>query len=178
MPAGRAAAQKLVILALGLGAIGLGVAACGDSTAKEQAAATKARVDANWRAGLTRWHRQMLGALNGISILLSSAAGVELLQASDRKTDTKLTHFDETLARCSAVVRELGPAPAELVEARKAALRACADLETGARLVEDGVKALRQGGSAGRFNRATTPLSTGQDEMSVAARSARRAPPP
>lgn len=173
MLAGRAAASTLVILALGLGAT-----ACGSSGAKKPLKATQVAADARWRLGIALWHKQMLGALDGISIMLSSAAGISLLEAADHTTVAKLDGLNQTLSECSAALAALGPVPSELVEAQQTASRACGNLERGAGLVAAGVKALQHGGGARFFNRATTPLSTGQDEMSVATRQVHQTPPP
>jgi hypothetical protein len=178
MLAGHASVRKVAVLALGLGALGLGATGCGNSAAKKQAAVAQAQADAQWRTGLAAWHKSMLGALNGMSILFSSAGPVQLLQASDRKVGARLAGYDETLAGCSAMVEALGPAPADLVEARKTALRACKNLEQGAKLVEAGVKQLQHGLGVTLFDDATTPLSAGQDGMVVAASEARRVAPP
>ena len=172
MRAGGAAAGTLVILALVLGTTG-----CGDN-ATEQAAAAQAQADAHWRAGVVQWRKEMLGALNGISLLFSTQSSAQLLLAADPKTEARLDGLDATLAGCSAVISGLGPAPVALADARRSALQACGDLETGARFVKSGIKDLQGGLGGDLVNRATEPLSDGQSELDVAVSEARHAPSP
>jgi hypothetical protein len=173
MRAGGAVAGTLVVLAFVLGTTG-----CGDSAKKKEAAAAQARAAAHWRAGLVLWRKEMLGALNGISLLFSNKDSVQLLLAADPKTGARLDGYDATLAGCSAVISGLGPAPVELADARRSALQACASLETGARLVRAGMKDLQGGLGSDVVSRATVPLSAGQNELDVAASEARHAPSP
>jgi hypothetical protein len=120
----------------------------------------------------------MLGALNGISLLLSAERPIELLQAADPATDAALEGFERSLARCSEVLHRLGPAPPALADARRFALRACVSLEAGSRLVETAVQGLRRGLGGEGFNLVVDPLTAGQNEMDIAATQARRAPSP
>jgi hypothetical protein len=168
MRVGRASALALVVLA-----VALGTAACGNGGEKKQTAAAQARASAHWRAGLVRWNKQMVGALNGISLLFARPGPVELLQAADAPTGDRLAGFDNTLARCSAVVEALGPVPAGFEQAHEIALRACSSLEAGARLVQAGVTALQHGIGPGSLDRATASLSAGQNELSAVTASLR-----
>jgi hypothetical protein len=172
MRAGRAAALTLALLA-----VALGTTACGESTKQKQAAAAQARADAAWRAGIGRWNREMRAALNGMSLLFSRPGPVQLLQAADRKTGAQLARFDETLAHCSATVEALGQVPDGLTQAHELALRACANLEDGIRLVESGVSALQQGLGSELIDRASAPLGAGQDELSAVAAALRKPSP-
>jgi len=173
MRAGGAAAGTLVILALVLGTTG-----CGDNAKKEQAAAALAQADGHWRAGVVQWRKEMLGALNGISLLFSTQSSAQLLLAADPKTEAKLDGLDATLAGCSAVISGLGPAPVELADASRSALKACANLESGVRLIRAGLKDLQGGLDGDLMGRATAPLSDGQSELDVAVSEARHAPSP
>ena len=153
----RTAAVALAALACGLGA-----AACGgDGTSKEQEAADR-RAEARWVAGLTRWSSDMLGALNGISVLLGRAESVTRLQRGEARTSAQLERFEQTLAGCTAAIARRGPPPDALRGVRQEALRACRNLERGARLVRNGVAVWQDGGGIGALDSAYYALGSGQ----------------
>ncbi len=163
-------------LTLGLLTLLVAAAACGSGGGK-QVDTAEARAVLHWRAGLVRWNRQMIAALNGLSVLFSEPGPVARLAASDPATGAKFASLDETLADCSARVSALGPAPPGLEVAHDIALRACVSLERGARLARAGVSSLQRGLGSIALDRATEPLSTGQSELSAAA-TALRSPSP
>ena len=171
MKVARASALTLVLLTLLVAA-----AACGGGGGK-QGNTAEARAVVHWRAGLVRWNRQMIAALNGLSVLFSQPGPVTRLAASDPDTGARFASLDGTLADCSARVSALGPAPPGLEVARRLALRACVNLERGARLARAGVSSLQRGLGSIALDRATEPLSTGQNELSAAATALRSSSP-
>ena len=124
----------------------------------KQVDTAEARAVLHWRAGLVRWNRQMIAALNGLSVLFSEPGPVARLAASDPATGAKFASLDETLADCSARVSALGPAPPGLEVAHDIALRACVSLERGARLARAGVSSLQRGLGSIALDRATEPF--------------------
>ena len=113
MKVARASALTLVLLTLLVAA-----AACGGGGGSMDTA--EARAVVHWRAGLVRWNRQMIAALNGLSVLFSQPGPVTRLAASDPGTGARFASLDGTLADCSARVSALGPAPPGLEVARTA----------------------------------------------------------
>ena len=150
------AAVALAALACGL----LGTA-CGGGASEEQAA-SDGQAQARWQTGLTRWSDDMIRALNGISVLLAHAASVDRLKSGEPRTSARLARFERTLAGCRAVIARLGSPPNALAAVRQRALRACASLESGARLMRDGVVVWRNGGGIGALDRAYYVLGSGQ----------------
>ena len=61
-------------------------------------------------------------------------------RAASARTTAQLARFERTLAGCTGEIARLGPAPDALTTVRRDALRACRSLESGARLVRDGVE--------------------------------------
>ena len=164
MRARHGAAFTLAILALALG-----TSACGGSAAEQTTTSAAVRTaEAHWRAGLLRWHRSMLGALNGISIVFSTDAGVAALQTSGTRGYRELTRDEHALATCSIILGRLGPAPESFAAARNYAVKACANFEKGEKLVEAAVREVRNSTPLDPLQAATGPLSTGESEMNAA----------
>jgi hypothetical protein len=160
----RSAACALAVLALLLGA-----AACGESRARSrQDAAAAARAATHWRAGLTSWHRQMLHALDGLSLLFSTRVSVSEMTVRHTHAFAALGTFEQTLAACSSIVRRLGPEPAGFEPSRRYALQACGSLEQGEREIEAAIAGMAPGVGPD-LSRATGPLSDGQNELAVVA---------
>ena len=167
MTTGRAAACAVAFLALLPAAAG-----CGKSKPTGQEVAAQARAAAQWKAGLTRWRKESLQALDGISVLLSTTSSLTGLEAARSRSSLRMTGFEQTLARCSATVEALGRVPDPLRPARRYALQACKSLERGEALIEQAVYGLRHGRAGdglrnGLIDRATGPLSDGQNELTV-----------
>ena len=120
-----------------------------------------------YRAGLTRWGREMIGALNGLSILFSSPTAVQQIEAGDRAVGLKLVRFERALAACTTTVRALGPPPTVYELVHSHALRACTSLEKGARLVKQGVREFQSGLGVDRFTEAAGPLNDGQGDIGL-----------
>jgi hypothetical protein len=110
----------------------------------------------------------MVAALNTISLLFANARSVDLLQRRDARTNATLERLEVRLEGCSARVRRLGPAPEALAAARRYALRACASLEKGSRLVHSGVEAWQNGLGMDTLNRGTELLGAGQEALVLA----------
>lgn len=166
MRASRGAACMLVILALALGASACGGSSTGTTTASAAAIRT---AEAHWRTGLVRWHKSMLGALDDISVVFSTDAGVAALQTSGTRGYRELTRDERALASCSVRIGALGPAPDTMAAARGYALMACANFERGEKLVEAAVREIRTSMPLNPLDAATGPLSTGESEMNAAA---------
>ena len=128
--------------AVALAALALAATACVGGPSKEEQVADR-QAQARWQAGISRWSADMLGALNGISVLLSKADTVNRLRSGEPETTGRLVRFERTLAGCSAAITRLGPSPDALEGVRREALRACRSLESGARLVRVGVATWR-----------------------------------
>jgi hypothetical protein len=154
-------------LALLVLAFSLGVTACGDGGGGKESAVSRSRAAARWQRGLLAWHREMLHALDEISLLLSTQESIATLGEPHSKVHGALARFELTLADCAARVERLGPEPTDLPAAQRYALAACASLERGDHLIEAAVRALSKG-LAGNIESATNPLSDGQSEMEVA----------
>jgi hypothetical protein len=170
MAARHATACTVTLLALALGA-----GACGGSKPSKQAAAAQAVAATQWRAGLVRWHRQMLHALNGLSLLMSTTSSLSSLNGTRTRAAVELGRFELTLSSCARTVRRLGPEPPSLELARTYALQACGSLEHGELLVEAAVGLMREGDELD-LGSAAGPLSDGQNEMVVATATASKAP--
>jgi hypothetical protein len=155
-----AAAIGLIALACALGG-----AACGGSSKEETAGQ---QTEARWRNGLTRWSNDMLGALNGISLLFSTPRRVDQLQRGEATTSAALVRFERELSGCSAQVNRLGPPPSGLELAQAVALRACTELEQGSTLVRQGVADWQGGLTQAGINAATSTLGAGQDGVARA----------
>ena len=121
------------------------------------------------RTGLLAWRREMLAALDGISVLFETQNSVASLIAPGSPQARSLGRDERLLAGCSGRVTQLGVLPRSFQLARRYALAACMSLERGGRLVVAAVQGLRRGLS-GSLDEATVPLSNGQNEMSVAVR--------
>jgi len=143
-----------------------GLAACGGS-GHRQSAAARQQAAKRWRAGLLHWHHEMLGALDGISLLFSTTVSLAGLAHEHSHVTIELKGFEQTLTGCTAAVAKLGPGPIEFSDARRYAVRACKNLELGERLVEAAVTAMRHGAGVD-LSGAAGPLSDGQNEMAVA----------
>jgi hypothetical protein len=159
MPRRLAPTSAVVLAAL---VFGLGAASCGGGGQSEEEAAADRQAQVRWQTGLARWRADMLGALNGISLLLSTAASVDLLRSGDVRTTARLDGFEQRLAACHVTIGRLGEAPESLAAARREALRACRSLESGAQLVHDGVASWRIGRGDASISRATETLGDGQ----------------
>jgi hypothetical protein len=157
----RVAACTLAAVALTVAGTGCGGESAADRAAKE----AQRQAQARWRAGLTRWSTQMIGALNEISVILSTADTVTLLERGNDRVHARLERFESTLASCGRVVRGLGPAPEVFAGARRDALRACSSLESGTELVRSGVLALQHGRGLGGINEGTVLLGVGQESV-------------
>ncbi len=147
--------------AVALAALALAATACVGGPSKEEQVADR-QAQARWQAGISRWSADMLGALNGISVLLSKADTVNRLRSGEPQTTGRLVRFERTLAGCSAAITRLGPSPDALEGVRREALRACRSLESGARLVRVGVATWGLGSGIGAVNRAAEALGAGQ----------------
>lgn len=147
-----------VVLAVGLVASGCGGGPRGGVTTMS----AQDRAIASYRTGLRRWGQQMIGALNGMSLLFSTPKAVQQIEAAQRTVGAKLERFERTLAGCTAAIERLGPPPGAFVVVRRHALHACENLEKGAALVKQGVKDFQTGLGADRFTEASGPLNDGQ----------------
>jgi len=143
-----------------------GLAACGGSSHRQPTAAQQ-QAAKRWRAGLIRWHHDMLGALDGISLLFSTTVSLSGLTREHTPETNQLESFEQTLTGCTVTVQKLGPGPVQFSEARRYAVRACKNLELGERLVEEAVTEMRHGAGVD-LSGAAGPLSDGQNEMAVA----------
>jgi hypothetical protein len=156
-------ARRVIPLAL----VCLSLAACGGGGggSHETTQATKAEQAriAHWSAGLRRWGAGMRAAINGLSVVFSSPADVEAIQAGSKRTRTILHRYETVLGACSAGVRRLGPAPARLVIARREALNACTSLERGAGLVRRGITQIENGLGVDLLSASSEPLGAGED---------------
>jgi hypothetical protein len=158
----RAVAVALAALVLGGGTAGCG----GGQSASERAdEAAKRQIETRWRTGFVRWSGDMIAALNAISVLFSDSQSVALLLERDAKTIARLARLEETLAGCGDVVRRLGPAPELFADAHQDAVRACTSLESGTRIVRDGVEAWQNGLGYDRLNEGTELLGEGQNTI-------------
>ena len=172
MKVARASALTLVLLTLLVAA-----AACGGGGGK-QVDTAEARAVVHWRAGLVRWNRQMIAALNGLSVLFSAAR-------SGRPGSRHPTRAPARGSRASTgrspTARHASPRSAPRRRGWRSrgrlALRACVNLERGARLARAGVSSLQRGLGSIALDRATEPLSTGQNELSAAATALRSSSP-
>jgi hypothetical protein len=145
--------------------VGLVSAGCGSSAATTTAATQPEQA---WQLGLSRWSREMQGALDGMSRVFASAAAVQALEAGHHGVDLRIAGYEATLSACSARVRSLGPPPKRFVVAHHFAVRACAYLERGARLIGRGVTQFQAGFGADLFTQAAEPLSDGQSDIGAA----------
>lgn len=161
----RGAAFTLAVLALALGASACGGG--GSPKTTSTTAAERAAVD-HWRAGLVRWQRSMAGALDGISVVFSTDAGLLGIQTNGTREFKELVRDERALASCTIVVGQLGPAPEEFSQARAYALMACGNFERGERYVEAAVRQVRHSTPLDPLDSATGPLSTGESEMQSA----------
>jgi hypothetical protein len=155
--------RACALLALGLVLV---AAACGGLSATGTAA-SKGRADAHWRGGLVAWRREMLRALNGISLLVATQVSLADLLAPHSRQSATLAGFEEVLAGCSAAIERLGPQPSRFSSARGYAVGACVSLEHGVRLLVAAVEGLRHG-SGNDLVSASGPLGDGQSEMTAA----------
>jgi hypothetical protein len=111
----------------------------------------------------------MVGALNQLSLMLSSPQTVEDLHSGKPAAMARLARHEQSLESCAATIEGLGDAPDGLDAVRKEALKACHALARGAQLVRDGVAAWRAGiGSNRDINRANTALGNGQRRVARA----------
>jgi hypothetical protein len=168
MRARRGAAFTLVILALALGA-----AACGGKPAKTTTAQARAAraAEARFSAGLGRWHHSMLEALNGLSELFASEAGLVAIETLHSGAATRLARYESTLTNCAVSLHQIGPVPDAYELSGRYAGQACANLERGERLVEQAVTGLEHNTIADPLDpliMATTPLGDGQAELTTA----------
>jgi hypothetical protein len=165
------AAAQVTAGALLAAVLVIGATACGGDSAADRAAARAERqAQANWRSGLVQWSNDMIQALNGLSLLFSSADATTLLLRRDEGTTARLERLATTLDGCRTQVTRLGPAPEPFATARRYALRACASLENGSLLVRTGVVAWQNGLGMDKINQGTDLLGTGQAAL-VRARS-------
>ena len=162
----RSTALALVLVVIGPAAAGCGSSGTGTTTT------TSKQAEQRWLVGLRAWDRQMRLTLDGISVLFTSPNAVQGIEGGSPGVDAQLAHDVHILATCSARVRALDLAPSTFAAARQYALRACGDLEDGARLVRLGVKQVQGGDGSSLLNEATTPLSAGQSDLAVAVSSA------
>ncbi len=158
-------------------AFALGFTACGGGARSKQAAAAQARAATHWRIGLTQWHRQMLHALYGVSVLFSTDRSLAELASGQTRAGKALAGFERTLASCATTVERLGREPEGLAPARRYALEACKSLQLGESLIEVAVKRIEQGFGAD-LSEASGPLSDGQTGVETAANALRAAPSP
>ncbi len=160
---GRTAACMLVTLVL-LPAL----TACGGSGTSSSTKAEQARTEAQWRAGLARWHREVRQALDGISLLFATTGSVSGLTGAHTRAAAALAAYEQTLASCATTVERLGPVPEGFGPARRYALQACTSLQRGERMVEAAVAAMKRGATVD-LSPVTGPLSDGQNEADAAA---------
>jgi hypothetical protein len=149
----------LLVLALGASACGGGRKAGTTTTAAE----TRAIV--TYRVGLTRWGREMIGALRALSVIFATPASVQQIAAGNRQVGIRLERLERSLAGCTGAVEALGPPPSVYVAVRRHALRACVNLEKGARLVKLGIKKFQGGLGVDGVNAAAGPLNDGQGDI-------------
>lgn len=160
MRARQGAAYLFVVPAL---ALALGAAGCGGSGAATTTDTAQARLaETHWRAGLIRWRRDMLHALDGISVLFSTTASLSDLNARHSRDSIVLARDEATLVGCTTRVERLGPVPRPFRVSHKYALLACQKLEEGEQLVETAVVRLRKSAPP------TDPLSSGADPLDQA----------
>jgi hypothetical protein len=154
-------------------ACGLGAAACGGGGGRsedEQAA------QARWQAGVPEWRNDMVGALNQLSLMLSSPQTVDDLHLGKPAAMARLARHEQSLESCAATIEGFGDAPGVLEAVRREALQACRALARGAELVRDGVAAWRAGIRSNRdINRANTALGNGQRRVARASSQLRQA---
>jgi hypothetical protein len=171
MRARRGAEITLVCLALALG-----VSACGGKktpTTTVSAAQIKA-AQAHWRKGLVQWKHSMLGALDGISVIFSSSAGLQGLREPHSSTTTNLERYEGVLANCSSTLGGLGPVPPAFHVSGHYAGQACKSLESGELQVEKAVTDLAPSdpnalpGAEDPLDQASVTLGAGQDELTTA----------
>ena len=101
-------------------ACGLAAAACGGGTSQADRAA-----QARWQAGVPRWHDEMVGALNQISLMLSNPQTVEDLHKGKAPALAQLDRYERRLEGCADTIGRFGEAPGDLEAVRKEAMRAC-----------------------------------------------------
>jgi hypothetical protein len=160
-------------------ALAMGLSACGGGAGpKKPSAKAEAAAEARWRAGLLHWRRTMLGALNGISLILATDGSLALLHDPGSATSARLASFTSTLDNCSAAVERIGSVPAPFVVSRRLALVACKTLGQGDQLVAGVVVKLRHGGVLDTLDPvpgAGDLFSTGQNQLTTATRALNRA---
>jgi hypothetical protein len=166
----------LVVLAFALGA-----SACGSTThaGTKASAAQLEAAKAHWRAGLGRWQRSMIAALDGISVLFSTETTLVDLQADHSHATLKLAAFESTLTNCDEALAQIGPVPPSFALSGRYASRACKNLELGERMVEQAVRQMKDNtliDPMDPLHSASGPLATGQQEIVTA--SAALAPEP
>jgi hypothetical protein len=137
------------------------VAARTASTARSPAAERAQAV--RWSAGLRRWGGDVRAALDGLSVLFSNQAALDSIQSRKTRAHAALLRYEQTLTTCSATVRRLGAPPTALRTARREALRACASLEEGARVVRRSVREVEHGRMPDLLTEAADPLGAGED---------------
>ena len=167
-------ALVVVTLALAVGLSGCG----GGGGPKKPSAKAEAAAEARWRAGLLHWRHTMLGALNGISIILATDDSLALLNDPSSTTSTRLASLTSTLDNCSTAVQTIGTVPPPFVAAHRLALIACKTLGQGDQLVAGVVVRLRHGGALDTLDPvpgAGDLFSTGQNQLTTATLALNRA---
>jgi hypothetical protein len=170
MKARRVAAPALLFLALALGA-----AACGGSgESSTKTSATQQRIaEQHWRSGFKAWRHETQNALDGISVIFSTQASLDVIRRPASQLSATLVDLEATLHGCSKTIHRLGPVPDMFAAAGRYAMRACKSLEKGEHAVEGVVVGLRRGGgfdTLDPLSGAGDLLSTGQAELTTAGR--------
>jgi hypothetical protein len=165
-----AAAVSIVVFCSVVVACGSGARGRGLGSSPPAASALR------WSNELVAWHRTLLHALDGISVLFSTQVSVADLLNERSPASRALIRDEVALAHCSAAISRLGPAPAALDTAEHYALEACVNLQEGARLVLVAVHEVRTGAPLNPLAAATGPLYTGQAEAAAAAQASSPAP--
>lgn len=167
----RAAAAVSIVVFCSL------VVACGSGSQDARSGSARPVVTAlRWSDELVAWHRTVLRALDGISVLFSTQVSVADLLNDRSPASRALIRDEAALAHCSAAISLLGPAPAALDTADRYALEACVNLQQGARLVLVAVHEVRTGAPLNPLAAATGPLNVGQTEAAAAAQASSPAP--
>jgi hypothetical protein len=165
-------ARTTLVLAVLVPALALGVAACGGSSksTRPKPIALKT-IETRWRTGLVQWRREMLKALDGLSLVFATNGSVAELSHQQSRASARLSLFEGRLQTCTDQVHELGPAPEPFVQARVYALEACKRLKEGVGKVDQVVADLRHGFAVDPIDpigNASMLLAAGQTELSTA----------
>jgi len=153
---------RTAVVVLAALACGLGTAACGGGGTSK---ATLEAAQTRWQDGVPRWRKEMVEALDQISVLLSSPQTVDLLRHRDTRTTARLARLEQTLESCMTRVRRFGEAPGVLAPVLREAVRACRALDHGAHLVHDGVAKWQVGNRSADISLANVALGNGQSRI-------------